>query len=285
MIIDQQTTTVYFSNELEEENREKFNQLCAIIEENGYKAKLLIETEDFYCRDYMPVQVDENDFVQFVFRPEAYLEEKEYQHITHPYKVQLINKLPKPRYSPIILDGGNITKWKDKVIITERVLIDNRYQFPNDKAIMERLKSDLKCDVIIIPEYPDEKTGHSDGLIRFIDENRVFINDTQNELEKAWLKAFLLALDNVQLKPIEITCEVAPNQDKAHGLYINYLHVGNLIIVPQFGYTKSDKKAMQTMNDVFGETHTIVPFESNWISEYGGVLNCSSWGVVDSSFV
>ena len=73
-----------------------------------------------------------------------------------------------------------------------------------------------------------------------------------------------------------IPCEVAPSQDKAHGLYINYLHVGNQIIVPQFGYAKSDKKAMQTMNVIFGETHTIVPFESKWISEYGGVLNCSS---------
>jgi len=52
--------------------------------------------------------------------------------------------------------------------------------------------------------------------------------------------------------------------------------VGNQIIVPQFGYAKSDKKAMQTMNVIFGETHTIVPFESKWISEYGGVLNCSS---------
>jgi len=285
MINDQQTTTVYFSNELEEENYKKFSQLRATIEDNGYKTKLLIETEDFYCRDYMPVQVGENNFVQFVFRPEAYLTVKEYQHITHPYKVQLFNKLPKPRYSPIILDGGNIIKWKDKVIITERVLIDNRYQFPSDKAIIERLKSDLKCDVIIIPEYPDEKTGHADGLIRFIDDNRVFINDIKSDPNKEWLKVFLSVLDDAQLKVVEIPCEVVPNQDKAHGLYINYLHVGNLIVVPQFGkgFIQSDKKALQKMNEVFGETHTIVPFESKWISEYGGVLNCSSWGVKEGN--
>jgi agmatine deiminase len=279
MIIDQQTTTVYFSNELEEENRAMFYQLRSIIEDNGYKTKLLIETKDFYCRDYMPVQVDDYDFVQFVFRPEAYLTKEEYLHITNPAKVQLFNKLPIPRYSPIILDGGNIIKWNDKVIITERVLIDNAYQFPNDKAIIKRLKSDLKCDVIIIPEYPNEKTGHADGLIRFIDEKRVFINETRFDPNKKWLNTFLSVLDDVQLTVIEIPCEVAPNQDKAHGLYINYLHVGNLIIVPQFGFAKSDKRAIQIMNQVFGETHTIVPFESKWISEYGGVLNCSSWGI------
>ena len=278
MIIDQQNTTVYFSNLLEEENRDMFNELCSIIENNNYEVNLLAKTGDIYCRDYMPIQIAEKDFVQFIFRPVAYHTKKYYSYITNPISLQLINKLQKPRYSPLILDGGNIIKWKDKVIITDRVLKDNCYQFIDAKAIIERLKSDLKCEIIIIiPEYPNEETGHADGLIRFIDENRVLINDTQNETEKEWLKDFLLVLDNAQLTPIEIPCEVAPNQDKAHGLYINYLHVGNLIIVPQFGYTKSDNKALQIMNDVFGETHTIVPFESKWISEYGGVLNCSSW--------
>ena len=95
------------------------------------------------------------------------------------------------------------------------------------------------------------------------------------------VKSLLKVLDDAQLTSIEISCEAGLNESKAHGLYINYLHVGNLIVVPQFGYgyTKSDKRAMQIINNVFGETHTIVPFESKWISEYGGVLNCSSWGV------
>jgi agmatine deiminase len=35
--------------------------------------------------------------------------------------------------------------------------------------------------VIVIPEYPKEKTGHADGLIRFIDGNRVVINETEEE--------------------------------------------------------------------------------------------------------
>ncbi len=147
------------------------------------------------------------------------------------------------------------------------------------------MKSDLKCDVIIIPEYPGEQTGHADGLIRFIDENRVFINDIKSDPNQKWVKKFLSVLDDAQLTVVEIPCEVAPNQDNAHGLYINYLHVGNLIIVPQFdkGFIQSDKKAMQIMNEVFDKTHTIVPFKSNWISEHGGVLNCSSWGIKEGN--
>jgi len=49
----------------------------------------------------------------------------------------------------------------------------------------------LKCQVIIIPEYPHELTGHADGLIRFIDDDTVFINETYAEPEKEWLRNFL----------------------------------------------------------------------------------------------
>jgi hypothetical protein len=64
----------------------------------------------------MPVQVEDEDFVQFVFRPEAYLKREEYKYITNPVMVNLSNTMKQPRYSPILLDGGNIVKWKDKVV-------------------------------------------------------------------------------------------------------------------------------------------------------------------------
>ena len=279
MITDQETNTVYFTNELEADNQSDFQELRSIIEGEGYTLKLLVETDDVYCRDYMPVQLSELDFVQFVFSPVAYFNKDEYQFVSHPVYVGLLNNIIKPKYSSIILDGGNVIKWKNKAIITDRVLKDNSYQFPNDNAIIERLEFDLKCKVIIIPEYPNEATGHADGLVRFIDENRVFINDIKTEPNKKWLKAFLNVLDDNNIKVVEMPCEVQPNQDKADGLYINYLHLNNLIVVPQFGFKRSDKKALDVMHDVYGSSHKIVPYKANWIAKNGGVLNCSSWTV------
>lgn len=283
MITDQQTNTVYFSDELQKENTEQFNELCSIIKEYGYTVKTLSNTKDFYCRDYMPVQVAKDDFVQFVFRPTAYLTKKEYRYITDPLHVNLKNDLPKPRYSSILLDGGNVIKGYDKVIVTERVIKDNKYQFPNDTSIIKRFESDLKSEVIVIPEYPDEKTGHADGLIRFIDNKRVFINDTNDEPQKRWLEDFLKVLKEVNLSPIEFPCLLEDNQETADGLYINFLQVGNLIIVPQFGgeYEEGDAKAIKVLEKVFGQTHEIVPHKSNWIAKYGGVLNCSSWTILE----
>ena len=279
MITDQETNIVYFTNDLEVDNKKNFKELNSVIESNAYKVRLLVGTDDIYCRDYMPVQVSENDFVQFVFRPKAYLSKEEYQYISHPIYIELMNSIAQPRYSPIVLDGGNIIKWKDKAIITDRVLKDNRYQFLNDMAIIERLEFDLKCKVIIIPEYPNEATGHADGLIRFIDENTVFINDTNTEPEKEWLLEFLEVLEKNQLKYLELPCDVKPNQNSADGLYINYLHIGNLIVFPQYGNKANDKKAVTLINEVYGKTHKIIPFRSNWIAKNGGVLNCSSWTV------
>ena len=137
MITDNKTNTVYFSNLLPEAYPESFNELSAIIESAGYKEKLLVETYDIYCRDYMPVQVAEDDFVQFMFRPKAYFKPEEYIGITNPVLVELMNRLPLPRDSPLILDGGNVVKATEKVIITDRVIKDNSYQFTGTEILAQ----------------------------------------------------------------------------------------------------------------------------------------------------
>lgn len=53
MITDSQTNTVYFSNLTPEDFPLQFKELSGIIENAGYKVKLLAETYDYYCRDYI----------------------------------------------------------------------------------------------------------------------------------------------------------------------------------------------------------------------------------------
>ena len=278
MITDSQTNTVYFSNLLPEDFPKQFDELTRIVESAGYRVKLLVETYDYYCRYFMPVQVAENDFVQFVFRPKAYFEPQQYAEITNPVLAGLMNNLDTPRYSPLILDGGNVIKSGNKVIITDRIFKDNLYQFGSESEILTQLEKDLKCHIIIIPEYPNELTGHADGLIRFIDEDTVFINETYGEPEEEWLRQFLGILTENNLLHIKLPSPMTGKLISAEGLYINYLHVGNLIIVPQFKM-KEDKKALQTFNEIFGSKYSVVPFDARWIAKHGGVLNCVSWTI------
>lgn len=73
MIIDSETNTVFISNLIPEDYKQESDELFKLIENNGYKVELLVETEDYYTRDYMPVQVGNDDFVQFIFRPKNYV--------------------------------------------------------------------------------------------------------------------------------------------------------------------------------------------------------------------
>src|SRR5690606_18650302 len=86
---------------------------------------------------------------------------------------------------------GNIVRWANKVIMTDRVFIDNpKYE---RKRLIKELHELLQVDHLhFVPEQPGDFTGHSDGMVRFIDENTVVINDFK--LEKEWFIGHLKLL-------------------------------------------------------------------------------------------
>jgi agmatine deiminase len=279
MITDTQANTVYLADDFQNECPEEFKRFKSLIEKHNIRVKVLKQTKDRYCRDFMPVQVDEKLLVQFVFNPAGYFDLDQFRYISNPVLAGISNKLPKPIYSKIILDGGNVVKWNDKVIISDKVFADNLYQFKNKEAILKQLEEELLCRVIIIPMYPGDKTGHADGLIRFIDSNRVFINEEEGDDIFEWKNKFLTILNENKLAPTELPCTMKDDQETGDGLYINYLHAGNLVVVPQFGQGHADAKALQIISEVLGNANTVVPYNATTIAEYGGVLNCATWSV------
>lgn len=276
MITDRQTNTVYFSNLLPEAYPHEFQSLIDILIDHGIKVKLLRATHDFYGRDYMPLQVGDNDFVQFIFRPKAYFDSEWYEEITNPVEVELTNTIKQPRYSSLVLDGGNVIKWTDKVIITRRVITDNRYQFSTDEELIQRLEFDLRCKVLLIDEYPNEITGHADGLVRFIDANTVFINKPLAE-NAQWEQKFRKQLKADGLNFIELPNPMSPQMETAEGLYLSYLQVGQIVVCPQFGISE-DQLAFDLIKKAFPQDK-VIPFKANWLAESGGVFNCASWSV------
>ncbi|GAB6044508.1 hypothetical protein JCM11957_01060 [Caminibacter profundus] len=67
--------------------------------------------------------------------------------------------------------------------------------------LIEKIKNLLEVDeLIIIPKQPWDMFGHTDGLIRFIDENTVLVNDLSLESRsytKSKISKFLDILDLV----------------------------------------------------------------------------------------
>lgn len=75
---------------------------------------------------------------------------------------------------------------------------------------------------------------------------------------------------------IKLPCPMTGKQITADGLYINYLHVVDLVIESQFGM-KEDKISLQTFKEIFGGKYSVEPFDVRWITKHGGAMNCVSW--------
>lgn len=61
-----------------------------------------------------------------------------------------------------IIDESSHLKNKEKDrYVFDRVFNDNLYQFGSETEILTQLENELKCPMIIIPEYPNDLTGHA----------------------------------------------------------------------------------------------------------------------------
>ncbi|MBP7735490.1 MAG: agmatine deiminase family protein [Spirochaetes bacterium] len=290
MISDRQTNTVYISEKTKLHFPKFVSQLEDYVTSHKYSFKILIETRDYFCRDYMPIQVDKKDFVQFIFNPSYYCSHNNSKYklkstsLTNQVLAVLENKIIKPKYSKIILDGGNVVKSSQKVILTNKVIEDNSYQFKNINAIINELESIFQSEIIIIPKYPEqfESTGHADGLVRFINEKQVFINrvnqNQQVDLELYDKLTKLLLSKNLDI--IELPFYDSGNES-AEGLYINYLQVGTFVVFPKFNNDIFDKEAEKVFIQIFGSDN-VVGINSGGLAKYGGVLNCATWTIYDS---
>lgn len=174
MIFDKETNKVYFSCLSKYDFKKELHEIQEVLKKHTIEWDYIKETQDYFCRDYMPVQVREKHLVQFKFYPDYLLKPDRLQYFTKTQQVHKKNIFLNDfdiTFSDIILDGGNIVKWNDKVIITDKIFTDNNNR--EKSIIIEELEKLLECTIIIIPAYPEEETGHADGLVRFIDGNTV----------------------------------------------------------------------------------------------------------------
>lgn len=237
MIPDHKTNLVYFSSLIQTLYKPEWARIESILKKHQIRYRFLHGTKSIWCRDYMPIPVVENDYVQFQYNS-TYIREKKYiEEKTIPEEVAEWQSF-KIRSTEIILDGGNVVRSKDKVIISDRVYSDNRKW--SRPLLVKEIEKLLQAEVIIIPAYPEDMTGHADGLVRFYNENTVLINSSEGEPDKMWLKIFIRRLREKSLDCIEVPIFEDPNpiDDKyigsAIGIYLNFLEIGNLILLPVF---------------------------------------------------
>lgn len=279
MITGKEANSVFFSERLKYNKR--FNVTCNaltdLLEKHSIKYDFLKATKDIWCRDYMPIQTEMGKFVQFRYEPSYLKGDFELQSDT--IEVCKANNIS-PQFSKINLDGGNLVNWSDRAIITDRVFDENP-EYPNKNKLISEIENLLEVEVIVIPQIKSDFTGHADGLVRFIDRNTLLGNDRQQEY-KYWSIGIGKVLKEKRIDYIDIPFlnHIEKNHPyHAIGCYVNYLEIGELIVLPVFEVKNNkDQEVYNKFKGIFPEIK-IETINYNQIGLYGGLLNCTTWTI------
>jgi len=277
LITDSQTNFLYLADTLPKKYSGFYNRFENVLNECNITFSFLPQTKDVWAVDYMPIQTGLNKFIRFVYNP-SYLQTKKYLKTISDVDAICAEIGIETLKTNIIIDGGNVTRTTNKIIMTDRVLVDNpTYE---RKQLIKELHELFQVDKLyFVPEQPGDFTGHSDGMVRFIDEQTVIINDYKQE-KKEFYRAFEIAIHNTGLDYMKIPYNVYGNKsnDQANGDYINYLQMENTVIVPTFGIEEDDEAIKQFETLFAGQT--IATIDSNEIANDGGILNCITWNIL-----
>lgn len=76
MITDDRTYVVFLSTWLKKSYPTFFDKFTACLNKNDIKWRFIGNTADIWCRDYMPIQIETDEFVQYRYYPD-YLTKRE----------------------------------------------------------------------------------------------------------------------------------------------------------------------------------------------------------------
>ncbi len=222
-----------------------------------------------WARDYMPIQVNKRKFVRFNYSPDYLENYPEYK----PDTSAILSALDKQVIdSDIIIDGGNVISCGNKIILTDKIIRENP-NYDHD-VLIDRLCQLLEAEIVLIPEDYYDEYGHADGMVRYMGEGRVLLNN-YCDFDKALRKRLLAAL-SPHFDIIELHYGAYTDMSWA---YLNFLHVGKYIFIPMME-DKLGEIAFRQIADAFPqcECHPIYHYEN--IVHDGGALNCSTWNIL-----
>ena len=282
------------------------------------KCELLVNTRDVWARDYMPIQLTDNVFLGYTYNPDYLKDDPECVTNWQLHHVRTQRQSARNEHlnlnvvqMPIILDGGNVVKAivnnKPCIIMCDKVLEDNHVNEEDFQSWWDCWWKDnfngTEMGLVLLPwEGCDiNPIGHADGMVRYIEDGRILMTNYadydkiykeghSNEIKEALTDA------HFDVVPLSYLDKFDYEKDKTFRLlfkhtwcYINYLQVGNRILVPSLGYEPLDKEAIRQIDQAFNATKHIADVQlinvdmTTIVDDFGaeensgGALNCLTW--------
>ena len=274
MITDAQTNKVYFSSWLPQTCPKLWIELQKVLRDNKVDTDLLNCTNDIWCRDFMPIQIAPDKMVFYDYNPDYLQRKKKYITNTKMLASMFVRVMPKVsiKYLKLIVDGGNIVKCGDTIVMTEKVFYENKEYCRED--IIDMLRSAFECDIMFLPWDTSEPYGHSDGIIHYLGNNKVLLTN-YDDFDSDYYQKFKIILEQkFEVIPLQYHLK---EKHIDNWCYVNYLHIGNLIIVPQLGIPE-DKMAIEQIQKAQPDAKVVGVPAIEAVKD-GGALNCLSWNI------
>lgn len=278
MIPDWETNVVYFSEILCARHPGLWQRLTDILREHHVAIRILHDTSDIWARDYCPVQLRQRMLLQLRYNPD-YLRGYESLITVRRALHDQVVKLGRVRNSPIVFDGGNVVAAKHRIIVTDKIFPEN--PIVPQKSLLTQLKLLFRVDqIIVIPREPYDVIGHVDGVVRFLDESIVVVNDYSKTFP-SYAKRLVSILKKHGLRVMQLPYFTEGKSydgiPSAVGSYVNFLRVSDLVILPAFG--KDQDRVARTFLKRLCPRLKIVSVPSRALGREGGLLNCIAWTV------
>lgn len=251
----------------------------------GIEHREIKNTNDFWCRDYMPVLLFEDGaYSQYQYRPDYLWDFKtKRQYITDQREACEELQLFLPTNMKIVFDGGNYVRCGNKVIMTDKIFAENPDWSAND--LLHHLHHALCADIVIIPWDMRDKCGHADGMVAPLDDGRLLLNNyVQNKKDTAFYKRLHKILDaHFDVVDLSYNCKLEPDA----WCYLNFLNLPNCVLLPMLSKNfdcDNDREAIRVMTSLFPGKE-IIPIYTRPLIEDGGGLHCVTWEYIPQKMV
>ena len=277
--------------------------------------ELLFNTRDVWTRDYMPIQLTDDLYLGFTYKPDYLID---YQKCTTNWQLHNVHTqkqvIRREHFEfdivqmPIILDGGNVVKAvvnnKPCMIMCDKVLQENNVNETEFRDWWGRWWKDnfngTEMQLVLLPWEGKEVNpiGHADGIVRYIGNNKVLMTnyaDYDQIYGSDYSKLYRKKLSEAGFDVIELSylAKLDYGKDKMFRLlckhswcYINYLQVDNKILLPMLGYDVLDNEAKQQVEQALNVEVKLIDVDMTSIVEdmndnqnSGGALNCLTWTI------
>ena len=279
---DTMTNFVYISDKLKEFYPRTYSRLTKLFNEMDIEWGEIEGTKDIWIRDYMPIQLSDDKFLVYKYDPD-YLKASGKEYLTDSksiYKSVLPEE--KVKHVNITLDGGNVVTCYAHRVMTDKVFQENG-KAKYAPEFIQYITESLGSEIIFLPWHCDNSNdsnadvyGHADGLVHWTGDNRILMSN-HRDFDSEEADDIRCRLETIGFEVTEMLFDVPnPNKDYNWG-YINYLEVGNKIIVPTFGIPE-DKQALKYIKAA-NPNSIVRGFRMRDIARNGGALHCITWNI------